>query len=75
LPRRDLIFMIPCRLCDMAIIFCRRIVSIASMAAHTAQTAMTDFMNRMRDYLPVSYRHPFAQSPRAGEPPAGAAVL
>jgi hypothetical protein len=75
--RRDLIIIIPCRFRGLCIIFIlrRRMVVIVSMAAHTAQIAMTNFMKRMNDFPPPkSYRLPFVQSCPAGCP-ADTAVL
>ncbi len=74
LPWRNRIIM-PCRFRDFAIILRRRMVFIVSMAAHTAQIAMTDPMKRMSDFPPpMSYRLPFVQSCLAGSP-AGTTVL
>jgi hypothetical protein len=51
-------------------------LDIVSMAAHTAQIAMTDIMKRMCDFPPpMSYRRPFVQSCQAGQVPTGTTVL
>lgn len=72
---RGLAIIIPCRFRGLAIILCRRMVVTVSMAAHTAQIAMTDPMKRMSDFPPpMSYRLPFVQSCLAGNP-AGTTVL
>jgi hypothetical protein len=70
-----LCIIIPCRLCGLAIILRLRMAVIVSMAAHTAQIAMTDPMKRISDFPPLmSYRLPFVQSCLAGSP-AGTTVL
>jgi hypothetical protein len=72
LPWRDR--SIPRRFFEPAILR-RRMPDIVSMAAHTAQIAMTDFVKRMCDSLPRVLQAPVRAILPSREIPTGTTVL